>query len=233
MQKIKLFCLPYAGGSANIYLSWRKKLANNIELCPLELAGRGRRYNDPFYESIDVAADDIYKSVETQISNNEFALYGHSMGSILAFELSHRLQERLGVLPKHIFFSGHRAPDVPRRDKDTYLLPNEEFKQELLNLGGTPKEVLEEEELLDFFLPLLRADFKIIENYLYKDKRSKLNCNITVLNGKKDDLTLNDITQWRKHTDKYCNIIMFDGDHFFINDNGEDIVKIINNTLNN
>ncbi len=233
MKKIKLFCLPYAGGSANVYVNWRRNLANNIELCPVELAGRGRRYDDSFYEDIDAAVEDIYKTLETQILNTKFALYGHSMGSILAFELSHRLQERLGVLPKHIFFSGHSAPDVPSRDKKMHLLPDEKFKHELLSLGGTPKEILEEEELLELFLPMLRADFKIIENYLYKDRKSKLNCDITVLNGKQDDLTLKEITEWRKHTDKHCKIIMFSGGHFFINDNGEDIVKIINDTLNN
>lgn len=232
MKKLKLFCLPYAGGSANIYLKWKKILANHIELCPLELAGRGKRYEEPFYENIDAAVEDIYDSLKNQVTETEFALYGHSMGSILAFELSHKFYERLGVLPKHVFFSGHSAPNIPRKDKKIYLLPDEEFKNELLNLGGTPKELFKEEELLELFLPLLRADFNIIENYIYKDKKVKLNCNITVLNGKKDDLTLNDTIEWRNHTNKDCKILMFDGGHFFINDNTEDIVRIINDTLN-
>ncbi|WP_312654282.1 thioesterase II family protein [Aminipila sp.] len=231
MRKIRLFCLPYAGGNANIYFNWRKSLEKYIELCPLELAGRGRRYEEPFYETLDDAIEDIYNIMKDQIKNIEFAFYGHSMGSIIAYELVLRFQERLGIIPKHVFFSGHRAPNVASKDKKTYFLPDEEFKNEVLKLGGTPKEILENAELVEFFLPLLRADFKIIENYCYQDKKNKLNCDITVLNGKKDDLTLNDIVEWRNHTNGQCKIIMLDGGHFFINDNTENIVNIINNTL--
>lgn len=232
MKKIKLFCIPYAGGSSTIYSGWKRKLDSHIELRPIELAGRGRRYDEPFYESIEAAALDIYNYIKDEVTEAPFAFYGHSMGSLLAFEVAHLQQERQGIIPRHIFFSGHRAPHMPRRDKITHMLPEEEFKQEILKLGGTPKDLLEEEELLELFLPLLRADFRIVENYAYGWADSKLSCDITVMNGKEDQLTLSEITEWGVHTRKKCKFIMFEGGHFFIRGNSEEIIKIINYTLN-
>ena len=233
LKKIKLFCLPYAGGSSNIYSSWGKCLNHSIEIHPIELAGRGKRYVDCLYDNIEQAIDDVYKTVEGNIDDSSFdyAIFGHSLGGLIAYELIHRIKLEAKRQPIHVFFSGARAPHFNKEKDKTYDLPDDKFKQRVLELGGTPREVLENDELLDVFLPILRADFKINETYEYVGRQDKIDCDITVLSGKKDDMKLNEIVEWRKHTSGKCNIFILEGDHFFINTHSDDVIKIINNTL--
>jgi len=102
---------------------------------------------------------------------------------------------------------------------------------ELFKLEGTPKEILENSELMNIFLPILRSDFKIVERYTYKEKKDKLDCNFTVLYGKDDDMRINEICDWQKHTHQKCNFVKFSGGHFFINNHTEEIIQIINNIM--
>ncbi len=231
MKKIKLFCLPYAGGSSTIYMRWRQYLSPNIELYPVELAGRGRRYNDPLYNSLDEIAEDVYSIIKKESGFSNYALFGHSLGSIVAYELSHKIQSKNDTMPMHIFFAGKRAPHLAEKEEIIHGLPDDEFKHKVLELGGTPEELVQSQELLELFLPILRADFKVNETYQYIDKNCKLNTDITVINGKQEQLTLDEITGWKQHTEKGCKIFMLDGDHFFINARYKEITDIINSTL--
>jgi surfactin synthase thioesterase subunit len=233
MNKIKLFCFPFAGGSAAVFNKWRTLLDKNIEFNPIELAGRGRRIREPLYGSIDDAVADVFNIINTQIKNAPFAFYGHSMGTAIAFELTYKLREQNLPEPGHLFFSGRGAPHMPDDDKKKYhLMPDDEFKEEMIKLGGTAKEFFEHPELLEVFLPLLRNDLKINESYVYKEKPGKLNCSITILNGIRDeDVTSEEVAEWKIHTNRNCTFHNFPGDHFFINDESEKIVQIINNTL--
>lgn len=153
------------------------------------------------------------------------------MGCLIAYELAHKIREHGKNSPSHIFFSGNSAPHTERASKEIYLLPDEEFKNEILSLGGTPKEILENKELFELFTPILRADFKVNNTYKYIEHENKLDCNITVINGKEDKITLSETIGWKQHTSKDCKIYMMDGGHFFLNDKYEDIIKIINHTL--
>lgn len=226
-----LFCLPYAGGSETIYYSWKFYLKPEIELFPIELRGRGKRFSQPFYENIDEAIRDIYNLISDMIDKNEYAIYGHSMGSLLAYELYYKIKEFNKKEPKHIFFSGYKSPSIPRKEKVIHLLPNDEFVKEVIGLGGTPLELAENKELLELFTPILRNDFKILENYLYKEKKDKIQCDISIFNGKEDDITLEELLAWKNHGSKGFKIYNFEGNHFFINTNVEKITKIINTTL--
>ena len=231
MDKIKLFCFPYAGGLAARYAVWKKYLHESIELCPVEMAGRGRRIGTPFYDSMDNAVDDVYNLIRDDLDRYRYAFYGHSMGCLLAYVLGRKIKELKHQNPEHIFFSGRRAPHN-KDSKIIHNLPEQDFKEEILKLEGTPKELFENKELMDMFFPVLRADFKIVEKYEHIIKDDKLDCNITVLNGREDsDIKINDIPEWRMYTNKECRFFMFDGGHFFIHDNTENIVKIINHTL--
>lgn len=230
IDMIKLLCFPYAGGTSAIYAKWKRHISKEIELCPIELAGRGKRYEAPLYNSLDEVIEDVYNVIKNDI-DNDYAFFGHSMGCLIAYELAHKIQKLGKDSPSHIFFSGKRAPHTQRVSNDIYLLPDEEFKNEILSLGGTPKEILEHKELYELFIPILRADFKVNDTYEYVEPESKLDCNITVLNGKEDKITLNEIIGWKQHTSKDCKIYMMDGGHFYLNDKYEDIIKIINHTL--
>ncbi|OPH56188.1 putative thioesterase [Paenibacillus ferrarius] len=226
-----LFCLPYAGGSEVIYYKWKSYLYSSVHLKPIQLRGRGKRINEDFYENLEEAVEDIFKNIKDKILHYEYAIYGHSMGSLLAYELYYRINKENLRLPKHIFFSGYKPPNVPRREKQIYLLPDDEFIKEVIALGGTSQDVVENEELLQMFTPILRNDFKMLEKYLYKEKKDKIQCDISILNGKEDDITLEEILAWKYHTDKGFKVYNLEGSHFFINNNIGNITKIINQTL--
>ncbi|MCJ8173434.1 thioesterase II family protein [Clostridium botulinum] len=226
-----LFCLPYAGGSEVIYYKWKRYLNSSIYLEPIELKGRGKRFNENFYANLEEAVEDIFENIKDKILYDEYAIYGHSMGGLLAYELYYKIYNENVKMPKHIFFSGYRAPSIPRKEKQIYLLPYEEFIKEVIELGGTPQEVADNEELLQLFTPILRNDFKMLEKYLYKEKKDKIQCDISILNGKEDDITLEELLAWKNHGDKGFKVYNFEGDHFFINTNVEYITKIINTIL--
>lgn len=226
-----LFCLPYAGGSESIYYKWKRCLNYSIELEPIELKGRGKRFNETFYESLEEAVYDIFENIKAKIADDDFAIYGHSMGSLLAYELYYKLYNENVKMPKHIFFSGYKPPSIAREERQIYLLPDDEFIKEVIDLGGTPEELVENEELLQLFIPILRSDFRILENYIYREKKDKIQCDISILNGKEDDITLEEILAWKNHAGRNFKVYNFEGNHFFINTNVENITNIINKTL--
>ncbi len=231
MRKIKLFCLPYAGGTAYSYLKWKEGLADFIELCPIELAGRGKRFNEPFYANIDDVVDDVYKQIKDDIGNTTYAIFGHSMGSIILYELYFKIMELNYNLPIHLFISGRKAPDIYNNNEITYNLPQDKFIEKILKYGGTPKGVLDNKELADLFIPLLRADFKIVETYKYIRKDRTLNANVTVMYGEEDGFTYGDIDSWTKHVSGKYRVHTFEGGHFFIYGDMYNVTKVINETL--
>ena len=228
---MRLFCLPYAGGSEVIYYKWKRDMDSLIKVEPIELKGRGKRFNEGFYETFEEAVNDIFERVKDKLADEDYAIYGHSMGSLLAYELYYKIYNNNLRLPKHIFFSGYKSPNIIREKNNIHMLPDDEFIKEVIDLGGTPEELIESDELLQLFTPILRSDFKMLENYIYKDRKDKIQCNISVLNGKEDDITLEEILEWRNHGDKGFKAYNFEGNHFFINTNVENITDIINKTL--
>lgn len=226
-----LFCLPYAGGSQSIYYKWKNYLATDISLYPIELKGRGKRFNEPYYKNLEEAVNDIFINIKDIICNEDYAIYGHSMGSLLAYELYYKICEMGITKPKHVFFSGYQAPHIPKKDDKIHNLSNCNFINKVVEYGGIPEELLTNKELLDIYIPILRNDFKIVETYVYKPKAYKIKCDISVLNGKEDSLDFKDIVAWNQHTSKKFTLYTFKGNHFFINSSMEEIIKIINNTL--
>jgi len=232
MKKIKLFCLPYAGGSAMVYHRWKSYLASNIDLHAVELAGRGSRIYERFYESISEAVEDVYGGIHKQLCEGPYAFFGHSMGSIIVYELTQRILHNGLSAPMHLFFSGRGAPDVIDKDEKIFhTMPVDVFRKEVLELGGTPRELFEHPELLELVLPLLKNDFKIHERYKFDGQLKPFDFDITVLVGKDDEQTAEQVHGWRRHTNKLCKVYYFDGNHFFINGYAEDVVRIINQTL--
>jgi surfactin synthase thioesterase subunit len=232
-KKWKLFCFPYAGGSAAVYSKWKKKLDKDIELVAVELAGRGKRIYEPLYDSIDEAIEDVYKIIKNDLNGTPYGFFGHSMGGIIAFELAQKLRNMKTSQPSFIFFSGRGAPHVPKReDKEViYDLPEEKFREKILDLGGTPKEFFEHPELQEVLLPTLRSDFKIAETYEVLDEIIPFDFDIEILIGKEEDVTAEQMHGWKDHTNKLCTMYYFEGGHFFINEKSEKIVEIINNSV--
>lgn len=226
---LRLLCFPYAGGSSQIYREWQRGFPSNIEVCAIQLPGRGHRLADaPFtnlHELVRVAAEDLLPVID-----RPFALFGHSMGAMIAFELACRLREKRGVEPEHLLISSRQAPHLPP-DRITYNLPEAEFLTELSELNGTPREVLEHPELMALLMPLLRADFQLVETYQYVPA-SPLNCRLTVIGGSEDhEISTDKLEAWREYTRGEFALRIIPGGHFFINTSRPQLLEFLARTL--
>ncbi|KAB1158712.1 thioesterase [Tenacibaculum aiptasiae] len=226
-KKIKLFCLPYAGGGANIYEKWQIKLSEKIELCPINLAGRGNRFNDDLYRTLEEAVDDIYDMIKNDISEGEYAIFGHSMGALLAYELVQKIQSLGKRCPVHVFFSGRKPVHIPKIEKFYRDMNAQEFEQAVLGLGVTPPEIFKNTELKEIFIPLLRSDFTIAETFVNRSKIVPLNCSISALIGKEEAITIEEAEEWRLHTTERCSVHYIDGGHFFLLSDLTSVINII------
>ncbi|MBK3497212.1 thioesterase [Viridibacillus sp. YIM B01967] len=233
MINTKMFCIPYAGGSANTYYQWKRYITDHIELVPVELAGRGSRIRDPFYPDVDAAVEDIYQTVFRQLNDNEpYYLFGHSMGSILVYELCRKIQATGKRQPEHIFFSGRDAPSNHKVTEIVHHLPDQEFIKKVKLYGGMDERILENSALLDLFLPIMKADFKIIENYGYLSIKELIKSDISILIGKEDAfLTEEKVKMWAEETSKNCEIYAFEGGHFFLFEHPEKVAACINDII--
>ncbi|MDR7132686.1 surfactin synthase thioesterase subunit [Algoriphagus sp. 4150] len=232
MNKIKLFCFPYAGGAAIIYENWRQFSNLRIEVKPVELAGHGKRFNDTPYDSLEEAVEDLFQIIIEEIKEHDYAFFGHSMGSTIAYELALKIKELNVRQPKHLFFSGKGAPDVKeKKDKKYHLLDEVQFKKKILKLGGTPEEFFEHPDLLELFIPILRNDFKLASTSFETRKLSPFECEISILLGKDEEISAEQVYGWRNHTNKTCSIYFFNGNHFFLNHEGKELFRVIKNSL--
>lgn len=232
MATLKLFCFPYAGGSSAIFYKWKQYLSPNIELRPVELAGRGKRIREPFYADIEDATEDILNQIGNELTQSPYAFFGHSMGALISYRLAHKINRRSLDKPSHLFFSGKGAPHIKKENAKKYhLMDSEIFKKEMIGLGGTPPEFFDYPELMELYLPLLKNDFKIVEKYVHDDRVETLTQDMTIFLGKEDDLTPAQCTEWEKHTVGKCKIHYFNGGHFFLNHEIKSITDIINRTL--
>lgn len=213
--ELRLFCFPYAGGSSLIFRTWASSLPKKIEVCPVELPGRGTQMKSPPFTKMEPLVSAI-ASIILPYLDKPFAFFGHSMGGLLSFELARRLRKEYGKQPSHLFVSASRAPQIPSPKPPIHALPETEFKQELHRLNGTPASVLENTELMQLLTPLLRADFAVLETYVYAQE-PPLECPIAAFGGLEDqEVNTQELEGWRSQTQNSFQLEMFSGDHFFI-----------------
>lgn len=228
--RLRLFCFPYAGGGASVFRTWSGKLGPQIEIAPSLLPGRETRMREPAYSQIEPIIDSLTREI-IPFLNKPFAFFGHSMGGIIGFELARRLRVEHGIEPTHLFISARRAPQLLEREPRLHDLPNEELLKELKRLNGTSIELLENAELLELMLPLIRADFAVCDNYHYLPT-APLRCPISVFGGLQDeDISREKLEAWRVQTNGPCRVHMLPGDHFFIHSQQAGILRIITETL--
>lgn len=228
--KLRLFCFPYGGGGAASFRRWPGSLPPFVEVCPIELPGRGGRLLEPPFTRLKPLLQEL-SCVLLPYLDQPFAFFGHSMGGLVSFELTRLLRREYGLMPLHLFVSGRRAPQLPDPDPPIHALPESEFLQELRRYNGTPESVLENAELMELFLPVLRADFSVIETYIYQPE-SPLNCSITAFGGWQDGTVGFDaLAAWREQTSSTFCQKMFPGDHFFLHSAHSTLLESISEQL--
>ena len=230
--RIRLFCFPYAGGSAQSFRGWQDELPAEIQVSPVHLPGRERRLREkPFSELLplaEVLADALWSHLE-----KPYALVGHSVGAIIALELARVLRRKGGPLPLHLFVSGCRAPQLTFTRHRTHDLPGAELIRELRRLNGTPETILESPAMLQLFLPVIRSDLQMVQTYSYV-AGPPLSCPISAFGGLEDlDETSEMLAAWREQTTASFHFQMFTGDHFFLQSEQSDLLQAISQQLLN
>lgn len=210
---VDLICFPYAGGGASFYRAWSRSLPPWIKVVPVLLPGRESRFREPALRTIDSMVDLALREVVPR--SERFAVFGYSMGALAAFELARRLRAEGRTLPCHLLLAALEAP-LASQPTPLARLPDAEFVQRLRELGTMPDEALDEPELLELFLPVLRADFSAVADYEYVDQ-PPLSHPITVYGGHHDPLTSQaGLQAWAKMTSGAFALRMLPGGHLFL-----------------
>ena len=186
---------------------------------------------EPLVSDSETMVNDLYNQIKKNTELGDYAIYGHSMGGLIGYLLTRKLIENNHRPPVHLFITGTSGPSSASRSaKNRHLLPKDEFIQELKELDGIPDEILQNEELLSYIEPILRADFKTCETYQYGNF-SPLNIPFTVITGTDEDMSAEDIQLWQKETETEIDFRQIPGKHFFIFKYPRVIVDIISKKL--
>jgi medium-chain acyl-[acyl-carrier-protein] hydrolase len=228
--KLRLFCLPYAGGSATIYHPWPNDLPPAVEVNAVQLPGRGSRMDEPSFTRMEPLVEATVEALRPHL-DRPFAIFGHSMGALLGFEVARHLRRAHNVEPLHLFVSGHSAPHCLEHDAPIHALPKKEFLEELRRYGGMSDETFIDEELMNIMIPILRADLEVFETYTLKTE-PPLGSPISAFGGLEDHrVSRESLEGWRAYTAAKFSVRMFSGGHFFLQSKGEALLAAVSRDL--
>lgn len=228
---LRLFCFPHAGGGASFFIPWRQELSANTGLSVAMLPGRESRFDEPARTSVSHLVESLVAAM-SPLLDRPYSFFGHSLGALLAFEIVRVLRRQRRRLPLCLFVSGHRAAHLPMQREPIYHLPDERFVKRLLELKGTPESVLDNEELMQLFLPLLRADFTASETYQYQAEEP-LPCPISALAATHDDeATVAEVAAWSELTTSSFQFTEYEGDHFYLAHERAEVIRQVTSELN-
>jgi medium-chain acyl-[acyl-carrier-protein] hydrolase len=224
--RLRLFCFHYAGGGASAFRSWQSKMPPEIELCLVQLPGRETRIMEPLFTRLPPLIDALTTAIRPYL-NKPFAFFGHSMGTLVSFELTRQLRAQQLQLPLHFFASAHRAPQIENPDPPIHNLADKGFIVELNKLNGTSQRVLENDELMQMMLPIIRADFAVCETYTYRQE-PPFACAISAYCGLADpNITRDYMEAWHLQTSKTFKLTLFEGDHFYLFHQQDSLLQLI------
>ena len=229
--QLRLFCFPYAGGAASIFRTWAVQSPSAIEVCPVQLPGRGNQFNHPPFTQLTPLIQTLLPALLTEF-DRPFAFFGHSMGALISFEVARQLrQQNCPQQPLQLFVSGCRAPQLRLIDQPLHQLPEPELMQALRRYNGTPEALLQDPEMMALMLPVVRADFTLLETYAYAPL-SPLHCPISAFGGLQDGFVSSDqLASWRDQTLGNFTQRLFPGDHFFLNPEQNALLQAISQDL--
>lgn len=225
-KRMQLFCIPYAGGMADVFRELPELLGDGFEVTALEYAGHGRRKTEPFYRDFGELADDIAGRIkEGRRADAPFAVFGYSMGSVAAYEV---ITRRLGEVPEHIFLASHEAPDVEWDSKKYETLDDDAFMDELITFGGfgeKDRQLLKNRFFYKLYFRPIREDYRLLANYRMEE-RHLLPADTTVFYSP-DDPSAAQIESWSRFAGKGIEYIPLGHDHFFIRQHAREIAQVI------
>lgn len=214
--QLRLFCLPYAGGGAAAYARWNDLLPPTVEVWRVQLPGRENRWREKPFTDLALLVETLASEMRPLL-DVPFAFFGHSLGALTSFELARQVRRQFGLLPVHLLVSGRWAPHLPSPDSALHVLPDAEFVETLRRrYNNIPDAIANDPELMEIFLPLLRADITLLDTYHYVPE-SPLACPITAYGGDSDLRVAPDALEaWRTHTTQSFAVQMFPGGHFYL-----------------
>ena len=212
---LRLFVFPYAGGRASAFRTWGGGLPEAVEVLALQPPGREQRLAERPLESVPEAVEAFLPAV-LPLCDRPFAFFGHSLGGLLAYELTRALRARGAPLPVHFFASGSRAPHAPLPERPVHVLSGQAFLDRLQALGGTPQAVLDCRELMELFTPMLLADFRMSETYR-AEHPEPLPMPLSILGGTEDaEVRPERLAAWAEVAGAGSELLWFPGGHFFL-----------------
>jgi len=214
--RIRLFCLPHAGAGTAMYIIWKRFLPAFVEVCPVQIPGREARLAEPSITDCARLIAEMTAALAGYM-DKPYVIFGHSMGALLALDLARSLRSAGLPEPSGLFVSGRNATHVPLKHGAIHQMADEEFLEALATrYGGLPQEVLDTPELMELYLPILRADMKLLENHRY-EALAPLACPIAAFAGKDDrNVSAAGLEAWREHTTAEFETKWFEGGHFYL-----------------
>ena len=210
--RLRLFCLPFAGGGASFYRDWGKDLPAGVDVCPIQLPGRETRLREPPHQRIEPLLEEVLTALRPW-TGLPYALFGHSMGALIVFELARKLS---GTPPVHVYVSGNTAPQLEIPSSLRHDLTDQEFMDVLLRMEGMNPEILASPELMQMLIPRMRADCEANDYYRYYDA-PPLACPLSVYDAADDPQTTPDsVEAWSENTTAEFASHRLEGGHFFL-----------------
>ena len=222
----RLVCFPHAGGSASFYFAVSAALRGWFDVLAVQYPGRQDRRDEEPIDSIAVLADRVFAALGPWLDDGPMAFFGHSMGSVVAYEVARRMEREAGVSPAALIVSGRRAPSR-RRTETVHRRDDDGIVAELRRLSGTDASLLADDDVVRMILPAIRGDYRAIETYAH-EPGPPLACAITAFLGDEDtQVTIDEARAWAEHTAGGFELRMFRGGHFYLVARSEETIALI------
>lgn len=229
--RVRLFCFPSSGGAAQSFRTWQAVFGTGVEVCPIQPPGRWTRLREPLIRGMEpfVAAAG---AALVPLLTRPFALFGHSVGAAVAFELTHWLRRHGHPMPEHLFVASRHAPGLPGPSPKLHKLPDRAFIDQMqARYNGIPRAILEDRDMLALMLPIVRADLELAETYEYQSEEP-LDVPVHVYGGDSDQAApLADLQAWEPLSARPITLRMFPGGHFFLTDHQAALIADIKDKL--
>lgn len=213
-----LICFPYAGGNTHAYSSWCDFLPDDWNLLAIQYPGRLSLMGYPPEKDITKLVDQLYPFVAPYLGSGKIIFFGHSLGALVSYELAKRVETQGNDPIDALYVSACVSPDLVGKEEGIHHLSDDDFLTKISGYGGTPKEILQDKELMNFFLPVLKSDFCLYETYPHRP-REKVSCPLIAMGSPHDPYApIEGMNNWSQQTQQPQDLITVTGDHFYLHD---------------